>query len=107
MHIEKNVGEILLKWLDALKQEVYDNAKEDIKKIKRPPKIQGASSSKGPRHPICVPKLRKYHQMSSTQRKAMCVVLSGVKVPGGYSSNIACCVNSDKIGGLKSHDYHV
>ena len=43
MHIEKNVGEILLKWLDALKQEVYDNAKEDIKKIKRPLKIQGAS----------------------------------------------------------------
>ena len=37
----------------------------------------------------------------------MCVVLSGVKVPGGYSSNIARCVNSDKIGGLKSHDYHV
>ena len=25
----------------------------------------------------------------------------------GYSSNIARCFNSDKIGGLKSHDYHV
>ena len=37
----------------------------------------------------------------------MCVVLNGVKVPGGYSSNIARCVNLDKIGGLKSHDYHV
>ena len=37
----------------------------------------------------------------------MCAVLSGVKVPGGYSSNIARCVNLDKIGGLKSHDYHV
>ena len=34
----------------------------------------------------------------------MCVVLGGVKVPGGYSSNITRCVNSDKIRGLKSHD---
>ena len=41
MHIEKNVGDVLLKWLDALKQEIYDNAKEDIKKIKRPPKTHG------------------------------------------------------------------
>jgi len=32
MHIEKNVGEVLLKWLDAPKQDVYDNAKEDFKK---------------------------------------------------------------------------
>ena len=31
----------------------------------------------------------------------------GVKVLSGYSSNIACDFNSDKIGGLKSHDYHV
>ena len=30
MHIEKNVGEVLFKWLDALKQKVYDNAKEVI-----------------------------------------------------------------------------
>jgi hypothetical protein len=37
----------------------------------------------------------------------MCAVLSGVKVPGGYYSNITRCVNSDKIEGLKSHDYHV
>jgi len=36
MHIEKNVGEVLLKWLDALKQKVYDNTKEDIKKNKAP-----------------------------------------------------------------------
>ena len=33
MHIEKNVSEVLFKWLDTLKQEVYDNAKEDIEKI--------------------------------------------------------------------------
>jgi len=61
MHIEKNVGEILLKWLEALKQEVYDNAKEDIKKIKCPPKVPSASTSRGLWHPLCVLKLHKYH----------------------------------------------
>ena len=38
----------------------------------------------------------------------MCDVLSGVKVPSGYSSNIARCFSSNnKISGLKSHDDHV
>ena len=37
----------------------------------------------------------------------MCDVLSGVKVLSGYSSNIARYFSSDKISGLKSHDYHV
>ena len=98
MHIEKNVGEVLLKWVDALKQEVYDNAKEDIKKIKPPPKVPSASTSRGPRHPLYVPKLYEYHQISSVQRKAMGAVLGGVKVSNGYSSNIARCFNSDKLG---------
>jgi len=37
----------------------------------------------------------------------MCAVLVGVNVSSGYSSNIARYFNSDKIVGLKSHDYHV
>jgi len=37
----------------------------------------------------------------------MCIVLGCVKVSDGYSSNIVQCVNSDKIGGLKSHDCHI
>ena len=87
------------------KPKVYDNAKDDTKKIKCPPKVPSASTSRGLRHPLCVSKLHKYHQISSLQRKAVCVVLSGMKVPGGYFSNT--CVNSDKIVGLKSHDYHI
>jgi len=64
-HIEKNIGEVLLKWLDALKQKGYDTAKEGIKKIKCPPKVPSASTFKGVRLPLCVPKLHKYHQKSS------------------------------------------
>jgi len=37
----------------------------------------------------------------------MCAVLGGMKISSGYFSNIARCFNSDKIVGLKSHDYHV
>jgi len=99
MHIEKNVGVVLHKFLDAPKQELYDNANEDIKKIKRSLKVPSASTSIGSWHPLCVPKLHKYHQLSSVQRKAMCVVLGSVKVSGGYSSNFTRCVNLDKIWG--------
>jgi len=70
-HIEKNVHEELLKWLDALKQEVYDNAKEDIKKIMRPSKVPSATS-RGSRHPLCIPKLHKYYQISKGR---WCVLL--------------------------------
>ena len=81
--------------------------RKTLKKIKRPSTVPNTSTSRGPRHPLCVLKLHKYHQISSVQRKAMCVVLGGVKVLSGYSSNNARCFNSDKIEGLKSHDYHV
>ena len=104
MHIEKNVGELLLKWLDAQRDQAHENAKEDIKMINRPPT---SSALRGPRHPDYVPKTHKYPQISSVQRKMMCDVLSGVKVPSGYSSNIARCFSSDRNSGLKSHDYHV
>ena len=104
MHIEKNVGEVLLKWLDTQRDQAYENAKEDIKKINRPPT---SSALRGPRHPSYVLKVHKYPQISSVQRKMMCDVLSGVKVPSGYSSNIARCFSSDRNSGLKSHDYHV
>jgi len=80
MHIEKNVGEVLLKWIDALKKEVYNNAKENIENLKRLSKVPSTSTSRGPQHPLCVPKLYKYHQIFSVQRKAMCTVLGGVKV---------------------------
>jgi len=98
MYIEKNVGEVLLKWLDALKQEVNNNAKEDIKKNKVPSQntkhihIQRSVAS------LMCSKIAKYHQISSIKRKTICAVLGGMKVSSGYSSNIVCYFNSDKIG---------
>jgi len=37
----------------------------------------------------------------------MCAILRGVNVLGVYSCKIALCINLDKIGGLKSHDWYV
>ena len=65
MDIEKNVGVVFLKWLDALKKKVYDYAKKDIKKIKRPLRVLSASTFRGPRHPLFILKLHKYNQIFS------------------------------------------
>ncbi|XP_077232330.1 uncharacterized protein LOC143868769 [Tasmannia lanceolata] len=47
--------------------------------------------------------------MSRKQKKFFCEVLKRVKVPDGYAANISRCVNLEslKISGLKSHDFHV
>ena len=47
--------------------------------------------------------------MSRSEKQNFCKVLSRVKVPDGYSANIARCVNVKqlKIYGLKSHDCHI
>ena len=44
-----------------------------------------------------------------TERKKFCEWLNSIKLPDGYASNLARCVNVNdgKISGMKSHDYHV
>ena len=47
--------------------------------------------------------------MSKDNKDVFCKVLKNVKVPDGYASNIARCVNLNQrsISGLKSHDNHI
>ena len=49
------------------------------------------------------------YSLNLDERIEFCKLLKSVKVPDGYSSNIARCVqlNERKIYGLKSHDFHV
>ena len=49
------------------------------------------------------------YTLSKAQKEKVCKFLETMKVPDGYSSNIAKCINLDKhkIYGLKSHDCHV
>lgn len=104
MHVEKNVGKLLLKWLLNIldKCDGFNNAEEDITKIKNP-----SNGKLGPQFLNLVPRLCKYHRMSKQDRKAVCDVIAAIKVPNGYASNIIRSVQEGKIGGLKIHDYHV
>ena len=47
--------------------------------------------------------------LDKDDKKNLCQFLQGVKMPDGFSSNIRRCVdvNSCKVSGLKSHDYHI
>ena len=47
--------------------------------------------------------------MTQSEKDIFCQVLSNVKVPDGYSTNISRFVNlkQHKIHGLKSHDCHI
>ncbi|CAM9003122.1 unnamed protein product [Rhodiola kirilowii] len=47
--------------------------------------------------------------LSKNEKTILCGCLKGVKVPYGYSSNIASLVSMKdlRLNGLKSHDYHV
>ncbi|KAG8375877.1 hypothetical protein BUALT_Bualt09G0004800 [Buddleja alternifolia] len=49
------------------------------------------------------------YTLSKTQRKELCAWTKALKLPDGYSSSIARCVNENecKFYGMKSHDCHV
>ena len=49
------------------------------------------------------------HTLSKDEKKIFCSRLQDLKLPDGYSSNIANCVSLQecKLVGLKSHDCHV
>ena len=77
-----------------------------LKKIKRPPKVPSASTSRDTRHSSCVPKLHKYHQISSVERKAMCSILGG-RFRVAILLILHIVLIQIRLRGLKSHDYHV
>ncbi|KAL0405699.1 UNVERIFIED_CONTAM: hypothetical protein Slati_3883800 [Sesamum latifolium] len=49
------------------------------------------------------------YTLSKAQKKELCSWVKSIKLPDGYSSNIARCMNEKecKFYGMKSHDYHV
>ncbi|KAH7853892.1 hypothetical protein Vadar_007755 [Vaccinium darrowii] len=49
------------------------------------------------------------HTLSKAEKEIFCKRLFDLKVPNGYSSNIANCISMEelKITGLKSHDCHM
>ncbi|XP_043714728.1 uncharacterized protein LOC122663088 [Telopea speciosissima] len=107
MHIEKNVCDSIIGTLLGMKDKTKDhvNARLDLKDMKirvdlHPKIIEG-------RDKVILPPA--YYTLSNEDKEVFCTILSGVKVPDGYASNISRNVQVKEriISGMKSHDCHI
>ncbi|XP_043694211.1 uncharacterized protein LOC122644910 [Telopea speciosissima] len=87
MHIEKNVCDSIIGTLLGMKDKTKDhvNARLDLKDMKirvdlHPKIIEG-------RDKVILPPV--YYTLSNEDKEVFCTILSGVKVPDGYVSNIS------------------
>ncbi|XP_056686007.1 uncharacterized protein [Spinacia oleracea] len=105
MHIEKNICDNILGTILDIPNKTKDTlkARKDLKEMNVhhnliPIKI-------GDKYAIP----RAPYQLTSIERRKVLEFLSKVKVPDGYSSNIARCASMEdgKISNMKSHDCHV
>lgn len=106
MHIEKNVGESVLGTLLRIEGKNKDGLKsrQDLQMLGIRPSLHPQET--GTKKTMLPP--AKF-TLSKKEKDMIFNVLKNVKVPDGYSSNIARRFNSsdNKVWGLKSHDYHV
>ncbi|CAN6569387.1 unnamed protein product [Malus baccata var. baccata] len=104
MHIEKNICDSLvgtLLGIEKSKDGLAARADLEVLNIRR---IQ--HSRREGNRTFLPPAL---FTLKREEKTAFCNVLSTIRVPDGYSSNLSRCVhvNERKIHGLKSHDCHV
>lgn len=104
MHVEKNICESLLGTLLNMKGKTKDNvnSRKDLKKmgIRKKLHLNNPGSFKGTTPPYVFLK---------EEKQIFCERAACLRMPDGYSSNIASKVSLEdhKILGLKSHDCHV
>ena len=105
MHIEKNVCDSVIGTLLNVPGKTKDGIKSRLDLSKMGIREELRPIKKG---------LRTYlppasHTLSRKEKIAFCDLLSGIKVPDGYSSNIKNLVSMKdlKLIGLKSHDSHI
>ncbi|XP_058108119.1 uncharacterized protein LOC131251443 isoform X2 [Magnolia sinica] len=105
MHVVKNVGDHLLSTILEVKDKSKDDisAREDLKKMN----IMKDLWLKEADGKTIKPKAS--FTLSRKEKELFCQTLHDLKVPTGYSSRFKHLVNLQtfKIKGLKSHDYHV
>ena len=106
MHIEKNVCESIVSTLLQEKGKSKDhlNARLDLEAMGLKPNLHPIRVDGVPTRLPAAP-----YTLSKSEKKLFCKRLFELKLPDGYSSNIANCVSVDqcKIMRLKSHDCHV
>ncbi|CAM8957154.1 unnamed protein product [Rhodiola kirilowii] len=105
MHVEKNICDSLIGTLLNIPGKTKDGLKARLDMLDMNIRTKLAPQTEGKRTylpPSCT-------TLSKNEKKILCGCLKGVKVPYGYSSNIASLVSMKdlRLNGLKSHDYHV
>ncbi|CAM8937750.1 unnamed protein product [Rhodiola kirilowii] len=105
MHVEKNICDSLIGTLLNIPGKTKDGLKARLDMLDMNIRTKLAPQTEGKRTylpPSCT-------TLSKNEKTILCGCLKGVKVPYGYSSNIASLVSMKdlRLNGLKSHDYHV
>jgi hypothetical protein len=102
MHQERNVGENILSTCMSFADKTKDNhkARKDLTLICDRPSLELKSHSGKPRAPFC---------LKARDRKEVLIWLKNLKFPDGYAACFRGTVNLDtgKLSGVKSHDYHI
>ncbi|CAM8938710.1 unnamed protein product [Rhodiola kirilowii] len=104
MHVEKNICDSLIGTLLNIPGKTKDGVKARLDMLDMNIRTKLAPETRGQRTylpPSCT-------TLSKTEKSRFCGCLKGVKVPYGFSSNIASLVSMKdlRLNGLKSHDYH-
>ena len=105
MHIEKNVCDSIISTLLNVKGKSKDSikARKDLEEMGIRPELHAKNKGTS----FFLPPAS--HTLSKQEKKIFCSRLHDLKLPDGYSSNIANCVSLQecKLIGLKSHDCHI
>jgi hypothetical protein len=102
MHQERNVGESILSTCMSFLDKTKDNhkARKDLALICNQPSLELKSRDDKPRAPFC---------LKARDKKEVLIWLKNLKFPEGYAAGFRRAVNLDtgKLSGVKSHDYHI
>ena len=106
MHQERNVAESIVSMCFDFTGQTKDNlnARKDLAALCDRPELEVRVNASGnesrPRAPYCV---------KPEERKQIFMWLKTLKFPDRYAANIKRCVNlnTGRLNGLKSHDFHI
>jgi hypothetical protein len=102
MHQERNVGERILSTCMAFTKKTKDNhnARKDLAQLCNRPSLELKSSGGKPHVPFC---------LKPKEKKEVMIWLKNLKFSDGYAAGFRRAVNleSGKLSGVKSHDYHI
>jgi hypothetical protein len=102
MHQECNIGESILSTCMTFMDKTKDNHKvrKDLAQLCNRPSLELKSSGSKPRTRFC---------LKPKERKEVLIWLKNLKFPDGYAVSFRRAVNleSRKLSGVKSHDYHI